>query len=154
VTHKENGYGTKPTCNLFPCLRKEHPVTVITALTFNFANYNAKNKKKNSPSETANCKYKSVFCLKYAKEQSHTNLLQTTATRRIPQSQIGFSCACAVRYENRGNSTAGSSHPSLPYMLVHIIILELVTAAHLDIRLEITKLIVILFCTSSCFPTF
>jgi hypothetical protein len=45
VTHKENGYGGKATCNLFPCLRKEYPNTVIFALSFNFANYNAEKGK-------------------------------------------------------------------------------------------------------------
>jgi hypothetical protein len=45
VTHKENGYGGKVTCNLFPCLHKEYPNTVIIALFFNFVNYNAKKEK-------------------------------------------------------------------------------------------------------------
>jgi hypothetical protein len=40
-----NGYDGKVTCNLFPCLRKEHANTVIIALSFNFANYNAKKGK-------------------------------------------------------------------------------------------------------------
>jgi hypothetical protein len=46
VTRKENGYGAKPTRNLFPCLRKEYPITTIIAVTFNVGNYNAKNRKK------------------------------------------------------------------------------------------------------------
>jgi hypothetical protein len=45
VTPKENGYGGKATCNLFPCLRKEYPNTVIIALSFNFVNYKSKKGK-------------------------------------------------------------------------------------------------------------
>jgi hypothetical protein len=36
----------------------------------------------------------------------NSNILNTT------ESQNGFSRACALRYENRSNSTSGASHPS------------------------------------------
>jgi hypothetical protein len=70
VTHKERGYGGKTTCNLFLCLCREYAVTVNPALSFNFAKYNANQGEIFTLGKARN-KYKFVFCLKYAKEQSY-----------------------------------------------------------------------------------